>query len=43
MLGDDVYEQVAKYLDARFGAGARPLPHPAEVPVSLGRTRPRKP
>ena len=43
MLGDDVYEQVAKYLDARIGSGAPPMPHPAEVPVSLGRTRTRRP
>jgi hypothetical protein len=43
MLGDDVYEQVAKYLDTRIAAGASPLPHPAEVPVSLGRTRIRRP
>jgi hypothetical protein len=43
MLGDDVYEQVAKYLDGRMAAGAPPLPHPAEVPVSLGRTRIRRP
>ncbi len=43
MLGDDVYEQVAKYLDVRIGSGAPPMPHPAEVPVSLGRTRTRKP
>ncbi|MGH8976454.1 MAG: hypothetical protein ACRDV7_00155 [Acidimicrobiia bacterium] len=43
MLGDDVYEQVAKYLDARFAAGSPPLPHPAEVSVSLGRTRIRRP
>jgi hypothetical protein len=32
-----------KYCDARLGAGAVPLAHPAEVKVSLGRTRPRKP
>jgi hypothetical protein len=43
MLGDDVYEQVAKYLDARIATGSPPLPHPAEVPVSLGRTRIRRP
>jgi hypothetical protein len=43
MLGDDVYEQVAKYLDARVGSGTPPLPHPASVPVSLGRTRIRRP
>ena len=43
MLGDDVYEQVAKYLDTRVASGAPPMPHPAEVPVSLGRTRIRRP
>jgi hypothetical protein len=32
MLGDDVYEQVAKYLDARISSGTPPMPHPAEVP-----------
>jgi len=42
MLGDAVYEEVAKYLDARF-ATSKPMPHPAEVPVSLGRTRIRRP
>jgi len=41
MLGDDVYEEVAKYCDARAAAGA--LPHPAEVKVSMGRTRIRRP
>ena len=43
MLGDDVYEQVAKYLDERVTSGSPPLPHPAEVSVSLGRTRIRRP
>ena len=43
MLGDDVYEQVAKYLAARVGSGPPPIPHPATVPVSLGRTRIRRP
>jgi hypothetical protein len=43
MLGDAIYEEVAKYLDARFAAASTPLPHPAEVPVSLGRTRIRRP
>jgi len=42
MLGDAVYEEVARYLDARRAA-APPLPHPAEVPVQLGRTRLRRP
>ena len=39
MLGDDVYEQVVKYLDSRLASGAAPVPHPAEVPVTMGRTR----
>jgi hypothetical protein len=43
MLGDAVYEEVAKYLDVRLGSGTPPMPHPAEVPVSLGRTRLRRP
>jgi hypothetical protein len=43
MLGDAIYEEVAKYLDARLAVGSKPLPHPAEVPVSLGRTRLRRP
>ncbi|MDZ4828520.1 MAG: hypothetical protein SGJ13_18930 [Actinomycetota bacterium] len=42
-IGDAVYEELAKYLDARFASGPPPLPHPAEVPVSMGRTRLRKP
>jgi hypothetical protein len=43
MLGDDVYEQVAKYIDQRFSAGPTPVPHPAEVQVPMGRTRLRRP
>ena len=44
MLGDAVYEEVAKYMDVRMSAGPPPVPHPAEViPVSLGRTRQRRP
>ena len=39
MLGDDVYDEIVKYCDARLEAGPLPLPHPAEVKVSLGRTR----
>ena len=42
-LGDDVYEQVCKYMDTRLSGAAPPLPHPAEVPVTLGRTRIRRP
>jgi hypothetical protein len=43
MLGDAVYEEIVKYCDARLAAGPLPLAHPAEVKVSLGRTRPRRP
>ena len=43
MLGDAVYEEVVKYMDDRLAAGPQPLPHPAETPVSLGRTRLRRP
>ena len=43
MLGDDVYEQVVKYMDARLASGATPIPHPAEVPITMGRTRIRRP
>jgi hypothetical protein len=39
MLGDAVYEEVVKYMDVRMTAGPPPLPHPAEVPVPMGRTR----
>ncbi|HEX5096249.1 MAG TPA: hypothetical protein VFX21_09555 [Acidimicrobiia bacterium] len=42
-LGDDVYEQVCKYMDTRVSSAVPPLPHPAEVPVTLGRTRIRRP
>lgn len=38
-LGDDVYEQLAKYLDTRMQSAVPPLRHPAEVPVTLGPTR----
>jgi hypothetical protein len=43
MLGDDVYDEVVKYCDSRLEAGPPPLPHPAQVTVSLGRTRIRRP
>ena len=42
MLGNDIYEEIVKYCDARLAAGQLPLAHPAEVKVSLGRTRPRR-
>jgi hypothetical protein len=38
MLGDAVYEELARYLEARLTAGATVV-HPAAVPVQLGRTR----
>jgi hypothetical protein len=43
MMGDAVYEEVAKYCDARAASGAPTLPHPAEAKVSMGRTRIRRP
>ena len=43
MLGDAIYEEVAKYMDVRLTSGPPPMPHPAEVEVSLGRTRVRHP
>jgi hypothetical protein len=43
MLGDQVYEEVVKYMDTRFSGGAAPTPHPATIPVSMGRTRIRRP
>jgi hypothetical protein len=43
MLGDAVYEELAKYMDVRFASGPPPVPHPAEVQVSMGRTRVRRP
>jgi len=40
MLGDELFESVAEYLDARESAlPPRPVTHPAQVPVSLGPTR----
>ena len=43
MLGDAVYDEIVKYCDARLESGPLPLAHPAQVPVSLGRTRIRRP
>jgi hypothetical protein len=43
MLGDDVYEELTKYLDGRITGGPNPIPHPVEVPVTLDRTRLRRP
>ena len=42
MLGDAIYEEVAKYIDSRFSGGSTPMRHPAEVEVSMGRTRIRR-
>jgi len=39
MLGDAVYEELAKSLDNRVAASAPPLRHPAEVPIELSSTR----
>ena len=39
MIGDDVYDEIVKYCDSRLEAGSPPMAHPAEVKVSLGRTR----
>jgi hypothetical protein len=41
MMGDEVYEELVRYLDARIASGMPPLSHPSEVPVTLGRSRRR--
>jgi hypothetical protein len=41
MMGDDVYEELKRYLDARIASEMPPLTHPSEVPVTFGRSRPR--
>lgn len=41
MLGDGLYAEVARYLDARLGARER-VRHPSEVPVRLSGTRRRR-
>jgi hypothetical protein len=43
MLGDAIYEELAKYLDARMAAPTPPVHHPAEVPVQFAPTRHRGP
>ena len=35
MVGDELFEQVAEYLDARVAATPAPVAHPATVPVTL--------
>jgi hypothetical protein len=41
MLGDELYQIVAAYLDERVGASGPPVPHPAEIPVTVTPTRRR--
>jgi hypothetical protein len=41
MLGDGIYEELAKYLDQRLTASTSPVRHPAEFPVQFTSTRPR--
>ena len=41
MMGNEVYEELRSYLDARIDKRLAPITHPAEVPISLGRTRSR--
>ena len=33
MMGDEVYEELARYLDARIASQMPPISHPSEVPV----------
>jgi len=44
MIGDELYENMAAYLDTRMESATPPVAHPAApaVPVTLRRTRPRK-
>jgi hypothetical protein len=39
MCGDQLFEQIAAYLDERVATGPAPVRHPAERPVALGPTR----
>jgi hypothetical protein len=39
MCGDELYELIAEYLDARLASGTAPATHPSEVPVVIGPTR----
>jgi hypothetical protein len=43
MLGDGIYEELAKYLDGRVAAPTPPVRHPAEAPVQFSPTRHRGP
>lgn len=41
MVGDELFESIAAYLDSRFAhSDTVPVHHPAEVPVTISRTRP---
>ena len=42
IVGDAVYEELVRYCEQRSAAGNR-IPHPAEVPVRLGRKHTRVP
>lgn len=42
MVGDELYEEIAAYLDTRMEAGPAPVAHPAAVPVQLRPARKRK-
>lgn len=41
-VGNDVYDELAKYLEERTRSGTPLLPHPAETPVAIQPTRRRK-
>jgi hypothetical protein len=41
MLGDQIYEELSKYLDGRMQSSSGTLPHPAETPVKFSGTRRR--
>ena len=41
MIGVELYERVARYLDARERSEPPPVTHPAEVPVRFSRRRPK--
>jgi len=42
MLGDELYDNIASYLDARVATTARPVVHPAEAPVTLLPTKTKR-
>lgn len=39
MVGDELYEALAAYLDARLADRTPPVPHPVATPIALGPTR----